>query len=132
VPTPEDICKQILDLDKSIRLAAIANQMGSPVATAHRSGLKAIFSKEEMDSYMIKSVLQMKTAEDFESKLGNVIYTLILYSKLKRVVVPLEHPDFVKKMVGQYSKSSIEGAIKVGPLLPLCRLVAAIKDRSRA
>ena len=120
MPTPEDICKQILDLDKSIRLAAIANQMGSPVATAYRSGLEAIFSKEEIDSYMIKSVLQMKSAEDFESKLGNVIYTLILYSKLKRVVVPLEHPDFSVLLVS-FDNSANHDDITVNKIFPLLR-----------
>ena len=69
---------------------------------------------------MIKSVLQMKTAEDFESKLGNVIYTLILYSKLKRVVVPLEHPDFSVLLVS-FDNSTNHDDITVNKIFPLLR-----------
>src|SRR5947208_16723047 len=94
--------------------------MGSSVATAYRSRLEAVFSKEEIDSYMIKSVLQMKTADDFESKLGNVIYTLILYSKLKRVVVPLEHPDFSVLLVS-FDKSANQDDITADKIFPLLR-----------
>jgi hypothetical protein len=59
--------------------------MGLQVGTAYRTGLELTLIKEEIDSYMTKTVLPMKTAEDFESKLGNVIYTLIFYDKQKRV-----------------------------------------------
>ncbi len=57
--------------------------MGCQVGTAYRAGVELILTKEEIDSHMTKTVLQMKTAEDFESKLGNVIYTFIFYDKLK-------------------------------------------------
>src|SRR5919197_1619440 len=95
MPSAYEICEQILELDSSIRFVAIANQMGREVGTAYRAGVELILTKEEIDSYMIKATLQMKTVEDFESKLGDVIYTFIFYDKLKRVMVLLKHPDFL-------------------------------------
>ena len=68
--------------------------MGRPVAFTSRAGLELVVTKDEIDSYMIKTMLQMKTAEDVESKLGRVVYTLVFYSKLKRVIIPLKHPNF--------------------------------------
>lgn len=35
----------------------------------------------------------MKTREDYESKLGDVIYTFALYKRVKRASIPLDHPD---------------------------------------
>jgi hypothetical protein len=66
---------------------------------------------------MTKTVLQMKTAEDFESKLGNVIYTLIFYDKLKRTIVPLKHPDFCVLMTSFDTSASYDDII-INKILP--------------
>jgi hypothetical protein len=41
----------------------------------------------------MKTVLRMKTKEEYESKLGDVIYTFALYERIKRTSIPLNHPD---------------------------------------
>jgi hypothetical protein len=117
MPSPNEICEHVLELDSSIRFVGIANQMGRPVATAYRAGVELVLTKEEIDSYMIKAVLQMKTAEDFESKLGDVIYTFIFYGKLKRVMVPLKHPDFSILMVS-FDTSARHDEIVMNKILP--------------
>jgi hypothetical protein len=117
MPSPDEICKQILGLDKSIRFVGIANQMGRPVVTAYRAGVKPVLTKEEIDSYMIRAVLQMKTAEDFESKLGDVVYTFIFYGKLKRVIVPLRHPDF-SVLIASFDTSANHDNIIMNKVLP--------------
>ena len=48
--TEEDLhglCKEILQLDTSIRFAGIANNLGSLVATAYRNGLTPLMNKQE-------------------------------------------------------------------------------------
>jgi hypothetical protein len=119
MPSPDEIYGHIyiLKLDSSIKFVAITNQMGRQVGTAYRAGLELILTKEEIDSYMTKTVLQMKTAEDFESKLGNVIYTLIFYDKLKRVMVPLKHPDFSVFMASLDTSASHDDII-MNKILP--------------
>ena len=118
VPTLQEICNQILDTDRSIRFVGIANQMGRPAASASRAGLELVLTKDEIDSYMIKIVLQMKTAEDVESKLGRVVYTLVFYSKLKRVIIPLKHPDF-SVLVVSFDVSANHEDIIMKKILPL-------------
>ena len=117
MPSPDEICEHILKLDSSIRFVAIADQMGRPVGTAYRAGVELILTKEETDSYMTKTVLQMKTAEDFESKLGDVIYTFTFYDKLKRVMVSLKHPDF-SVLMASFDTSASHDDIIMNKILP--------------
>ena len=96
-PTPyayaKGICNQVLQLDKSIRFAGIANNMGTLIAYKLREGLVPLLNEEELQNNIMKTVLRMKTREDYESKLGDVIYTFALYKRVMRASIPLDHPD---------------------------------------
>jgi hypothetical protein len=92
----KEICSQVLLLDKSIRFAGIANNMGTLIAYKLREGLVPLLNEEELQNNIMKAVLRMKTREDYESKLGDVIYTFALYKRVKRASIPLDdshHPD---------------------------------------
>jgi hypothetical protein len=89
----KEICNQVLQLDKSIRFAGIANNMGTLIAYRLREGLAPLLNEEELENNIMKTVLRMKTREDYESKLGDVIYTFALYKRIKRASIPLDHPD---------------------------------------
>jgi hypothetical protein len=89
----KEICNQVLELDKSIRFAGIANNMGTLIAYKIRKGLVPLLNEEELENSIMKTVLRMKTREDYESKLGDVIYTFALYKRVKRATIPLDHPD---------------------------------------
>ena len=90
----KEICNKVLQLDKSIRFAGIANNMGTLIAYKLREGLVPLLNEEELENNMMKTVLRMKTREDYESKLGDVIYTFALYKRVKRATIPLggHHP----------------------------------------
>jgi hypothetical protein len=92
----KEICSQVLLLDKSIRFAGIANNMGTLIAYKLREGLVPLLNEEELQNNIMKTVLRMKIREDHESKLGDVIYTFALYKRVKRASIPLDdthHPD---------------------------------------
>jgi hypothetical protein len=71
----KEICNHVLQLDKSIRFAGIANNMGTLIAYKLREGIVPLLNEEELQNNIMKTVLRMKTREDYESKLGDVIYT---------------------------------------------------------
>ena len=92
----KEICNQVLQLDKSIRFAGIANNMGTLIVYKIREGLVPLLNEEELESSIMKAVLRMRIREDYESKLGDVIYTFALYRRVKRATIPLHdghHPD---------------------------------------
>jgi DNA-directed RNA polymerase sigma subunit (sigma70/sigma32) len=77
-------------LDNSIRFAAIANNLGSLVATAYRSGLTPLMDKQETSHYAIQAVLRAATREDFESKIGMMEYSIGKYERLIRATIPIK------------------------------------------
>jgi hypothetical protein len=85
----DSICKETLPLDNSIRFVGIANNLGSLVATAYRNGLTPMMDKQETSHYAIQAVLRAATREDFESKIGRLVYSLGKYEKLIRATIPI-------------------------------------------
>ena len=82
--------KQVMKLDNSNRFAGIANNLGTLIAYKLREGLVPLLNEEEIQNSIMKTVLRMKTREDYESKLGHVIYTFALYKRVKRASIPLD------------------------------------------
>src|SRR5919197_6452830 len=83
------LCKMILQLDNSIRFIGIANNLGSLVATAYRSGLIPLMDEQETSHYAIQAVLRAATREDFESKIGRLEYSIGKYERLIRATIPI-------------------------------------------
>ncbi len=86
----KQICNQVLQLDKAIRFAGIANNMGTLIAYKLREGVVPLLDEGELRNSIMKTVLRMKTREDYESRLGDVIYTFALYKRIKRASIPLD------------------------------------------
>jgi hypothetical protein len=91
------LCKEILQLDNSIRFIGIANNLGSLVATAYRSGLTPLMDKQETSHYAIQAVLRAATREDFESKIGRLEYSIGKYERLTRATIPLPSKEDASK-----------------------------------
>jgi hypothetical protein len=93
-----DICKQILEVDPSIRFAGFANNMGTVIAAQHREALmsvrkekeQSLLTKDELELSAIESVLRMVTRKDMMPKLGKPIYSFTLYEKVRRATILLE------------------------------------------
>jgi hypothetical protein len=83
------LCKEILQLDKSIRFIGMANNLGSLVATAYRNDLTPLMDKQETSHYAIQAVLRATTREDFESKIGKLEYSIGKYERLLRATIPI-------------------------------------------
>ena len=80
------ICKQIQQLDNSIRFVGIANNLGSLITTAYRNGLTPLMDEQETLHYAIQAVLRTATREDFESKIGRLEYSIGKYERLIRAI----------------------------------------------
>jgi len=83
------ICKQIQQLDNSIRFVGIANNLDNLITTAYRNGLTPLMDEQETSHYAIQAVLRAATREDFESKIGRLEYSIGKYERLIRATVPI-------------------------------------------
>jgi len=87
-----DICNKILEIDKCIRFAGFANNMGTIIAAQHRDELETkkehlLLTKNELELSAIEAVLRMVTRKDMLPKLGKPIYSFTLYEKVKRATI---------------------------------------------
>jgi hypothetical protein len=82
-------CKEIQQLDNSIRFVGIANNFGSLIATSYRKGLTPLMDEQETSHYAIQVVLRAATREDFESKIGKLEYSIGKYERIIRATVPI-------------------------------------------
>jgi hypothetical protein len=85
----EDVCKQIQELDTSIRFAGIANKLGNLTTTSYRENLIPLLTEKETSDYAMKAVLRAATREDYESKIGKLQYSIGKYEKMIRATIPI-------------------------------------------
>lgn len=86
----ESFCKGVLGKDHFIRFAAISNHLGHLVATAYRNDLKALMSPEETARYSVQAAIRAATRESFESKIGELRFSISRYTMLVRATVPIK------------------------------------------
>jgi hypothetical protein len=84
-----DICKQVVESDKLIHFAGIANQMGKLVTSTYQEGMIPLMNEEEISQYALRAVVRATTHEDFEKNLGKVRYSVVNYERLVRATVPI-------------------------------------------
>jgi hypothetical protein len=98
----DSLCKQILEADKSIRFAGVANKFGTKIASEYRKGLVPLLTESELQLSTIESAIRMNTRigqKDVELKLGKPIYSSTLYRKIKRVTFLLDNEDYPTLMI---------------------------------
>ena len=84
----QDLCDQVLRIEKPIRYVGVADHLGSLIATAYRPGLVPLSSREETEKYTIKAI-QRTAAIHGGPKVGRLQYVIGKYENLVRATVPI-------------------------------------------
>ena len=116
----DDLCKQIIQSDSSIRFVGIADKYGKQVAFGYREGLVPYLNQTESEIYSMDTVMRMNTRREMEGKLGKVIYSFTLYEKLKRVTIYVGNTDYPVLMASFDTNSDHENII-LNKILPIVR-----------
>jgi hypothetical protein len=90
-----NLCKQILQLDKTIRFVGIAGIEGKLIAQEYREGVQSFLTKEESELSALQSIIRMGTRKVLEEKVGKTIYAFALYEKVKRASMPLDDSNIL-------------------------------------
>lgn len=121
VNVDKEFCKQILQVDSSIRFAGIANMKGKLVAEAYREGLVPLLTKQETELSALQAIVKMATRESLEEKkLGKTIYAFAVYEKIKRASIPLgDKSDFI--LLVSFDLEAEHDFIILNKILPLVK-----------
>ena len=84
-----EVCQKILELDRSLRFAAVANSDGKIVAAVYREGTTPLLTREESELSIMQSVIRMSIRRTLESKLGKISYAVAIYQLVTRASISL-------------------------------------------
>jgi hypothetical protein len=114
----EDVCQNIIDLDKTVRFAGITNMRRTIVSSKYRAGLVPLLTQQETIESVEHSVLRMSTRKLMEAKLGKTIYSITLYEKVKRAVLPIgKTGDFI--LIVSFDNEADHDSIIRDKIMPL-------------
>lgn len=114
----EDVCQNIIDLDKTIRFAGITNMRRTIMSAKYRAGLVPLLTQQETIESVEHSVLRMGTRRVMEAKLGKILYSITFYEKVKRAVMPIgKDGDFI--LVVSFDNEADHDLIIRNKIMPL-------------
>jgi hypothetical protein len=91
----ENLSKEILKINSSLRWIAIADSNGTLLNIARRDGLEALMTRQENQEYTLNAITRHKSRLKFEDKLGRLVYSLGKYEKLVRIVTPINNKYYI-------------------------------------
>jgi hypothetical protein len=114
----DDVCQNIIDLDKTIRFAGITNMRRTIVSAKYRPGLVPLLTQQETIESVEQSVLRMSTRRLMEAKLGKILYSITFYEKVKRAVLPIgKNGDFI--LIVSFDNEADHDSIIHNKIIPL-------------
>ena len=91
----EELSREILKINSSLRWIAIADSDGHLLNVTRREGLAPLMTREENHEYALNAITRHKSRLKFEDKLGKLVYSLGKYEKLVRIVTPINTKYYV-------------------------------------
>ena len=85
----ENLVNRLFNLDENIRFVAVANKSGEILAKGSRPDTQLFLSPEETQETLHHSITAWKSREKHYPKIGEGLYTLAVYEKLRRATIPL-------------------------------------------
>ena len=80
----------VMKLDKTIRYAAVQNNIGEKICGGIRKNLTPILTDEEMKMMHYYASQRWGTRKNIEHKIGLTKYAMAEYDKLKRISFPID------------------------------------------
>jgi len=84
-----NLVNRLFNLDANIRFATIANKSGEILAKGSKPDTTLLLSPEETQETIHHAITAWKSREKHYSKIGDGLYTLAVYEKLRRATIPL-------------------------------------------
>ncbi len=79
----------VMEIDSTIRYAAIQNRAGKKISGGFRENISPILSNDELRMMHYYASQRWQTRKNIEHKIGNTKYAMAEYDKLKRITFPI-------------------------------------------
>ena len=128
----EKLLNMIMDFNEGVRFAAVSNQNGEILWHSQREGLKNIVPLEETKQTIKRAIDAWKENFAIKDHVGDGLYTIASYEKIKRITVPLDGGNVLFLTVSndplKKSKTKSYGHIaKMGEILSIVDFIKSKK-----
>ncbi len=83
------LMQRLFSLDENIRFAAVANMNGEILTTHSRPNTEMYLSSSDTTDTIQHAINAWKSRQKHYDKIGEGLYTLAVYEKLRRATIPL-------------------------------------------
>ena len=127
----EKLLNMIMDFNKFVRFAAVCNEQGEILWHSQRTGLKNIVPYEETKQTILRAINAWKENFKISQQVGNGLYSISSYEKIKRISVPLDNGNtlFVTMNNSPLDKGKSKSYGRVAEMGEILSIVDFIKSQ---
>jgi len=102
----------VMELDSTIRYAAIQNSDGKKISGGFRENISPILSEDELKMMHYYASQRWQTRKNIEHKIGITKYAMAEYDKIKRISFPINEKEIEEQKKQQKFRISVSRAAR--------------------
>ena len=124
----KQLLNMIMDFNESVRFAAVSDSHGQLLWNSQRNGVSNIVPIEKTKSTMSRSRSEWDNYASAAEHLGNGLYSITSYSKIKRITIPLSDGKMLfisvnNKPMKNAKNTSYGHLVEMGEILSIVEFV---------
>ena len=124
----EQLLNMIMDFNESVRFAAVSDANGQLLWNSQRDGVSNIVPIEKTKSTMSRSRSEWDAYSSASEHIGNGMYSITSYSKIKRITIPLPDGNMLfvsvsNKPMKNAKNTSYGHLVQMGEILSIVEFV---------
>ena len=124
----EKLLNMLMDFNQDIRFAAVSDNKGEILWWSQREGLKNLVPFEETKQTLMRALHAWDENARVKNYIGNGMYTMASYEKIKRITVPLGNGNMLYCTLTNepLKKSSLGKKKSYGHLADMGRILSIV------
>jgi hypothetical protein len=124
----QQLLNMIMDFNESVRFAAVSDGNGQLLWNSQRNGVSNIVPIEKTKSTMSRSRSEWDEYASSSENIGNGLYSITSYSKIKRITIPLYDGNMLfisvdNKPMKNAKNTSYGHLVEMGEILSIVEFV---------
>ena len=124
----EQLLNMLMDFNDSVRFAAVSDSNGTLLWNSQRDGISNIVPIEKTKSTMSRSRGEWDESTSSADHVGNGLYSITSYAKIKRITIPLSDGNMLfisvnNKPMKNAKNTSYGHLVEMGEILSIVEFV---------
>jgi hypothetical protein len=124
----KQLLNMVMDFNESVRFAAVSDSHGQLLWNSQRNGVSNIVPIEKTKSTMSRSRSEWDNYASASEHVGNGLYSITSYSKIKRITIPLSDGKMLfisvnNKPMKNAKNTSYGHLVQMGEILSIVEFV---------